>query len=188
MTETSPCSFQSATDDPLERRVTTVGRIQPYLEAKVIDPAGWMHTGDLVRIDDEGYCSVVGRIKDVVIRGGQNLYPHEIEEFLRRHRQIEDVQVFGVRDAYHGEELCAWIRPRRGGSITDEDVRNFCRGQIAHEKIPRYIEFVAQFPMTASGKVQKFVMRAEAERRLGLDDRAADKSTTAHDGRMSPIP
>ncbi|WP_298871127.1 AMP-binding protein [uncultured Bradyrhizobium sp.] len=205
MTETSPVSFQSATDDPLERRVSTVGRIHPHVEVKVVDlegkivkrgergelctrgysvmlgyweekektgevldAAGWMHTGDLATIDDEGYCNIVGRIKDLVIRGGENLYPREIEEFLYRHPKIQDVQIFGVADSRYGEELCAWIRVRSGETLTAEDVRAFCDGQIAHNKIPRYVEFVDEFPMTVTGKIQKFVMRDAVEQRLGL--------------------
>jgi fatty-acyl-CoA synthase len=205
MTETSPVSFQSATDDPLERRVSTVGRIHPHVEVKVVDlegrivprgergelctrgysvmlgywdeaektadvldANGWMHTGDLAVIDGEGYCNIVGRIKDMVIRGGENLYPREIEEFLYRHPKIQDVQIFGVADDRYGEELCAWIRPRAGETLTDEEVRAFCRGQIAHNKIPRYVEFVDEFPMTVTGKIQKFLMRDDVEARLGL--------------------
>ncbi|RXH19610.1 AMP-binding protein [Bradyrhizobium guangzhouense] len=205
MTETSPVSFQSATDDPLERRVSTVGRIHPHVEVKVVDlegkivkrgergelctrgysvmlgyweekektgdvldAAGWMHTGDLATIDDEGYCNIVGRIKDLVIRGGENLYPREIEEFLYRHPKIQDVQIFGVADTRYGEELCAWIRVRSGETLTAEEVRAFCDGQIAHNKIPRYVEFVDEFPMTVTGKIQKFVMRDTVEQRLGL--------------------
>ena len=205
MTETSPVSFQSATDDPLERRVSTVGRIHPHVEVKVVDlegrivprgepgelctrgysvmlgywdepektadvldANGWMHTGDIAVIDREGYCNIVGRIKDMVIRGGENLYPREIEEFLYRHPKIQDVQIFGVADDRYGEELCAWIRTRVGETLTAEDVRAFCQGQIAHNKIPRYIEFVDEFPMTVTGKIQKFVMRDAVEARLGL--------------------
>lgn len=205
MTETSPVSFQSATDDPLERRVSTVGRIHPHVEVKVVDlegrivrrgergelctrgysvmlgyweekektgdvldANGWMHTGDLATIDDEGYCNIVGRIKDLVIRGGENLYPREIEEFLYRHPKIQDVQIFGVADTRYGEELCAWIRVRPGETLTAEEVRTFCDGQIAHNKIPRYVEFVDEFPMTVTGKIQKFVMREAVEQRLGL--------------------
>ncbi|MFB9261796.1 AMP-binding protein [Bradyrhizobium erythrophlei] len=205
MTETSPVSFQSATDDPLERRVSTVGRIHPHVEVKVVDldgkvvprgergelctrgysimlgywdekektsdvldANGWMHTGDLAVIDDEGYCNIVGRIKDMVIRGGENLYPREIEEFLYRHPKIQDVQIFGVADDRYGEELCAWIRIRQGETLTVDEVRAFCQGQIAHNKIPRYVEFVEEFPMTVTGKIQKFVMRDAVEARLGL--------------------
>ncbi|PPQ15634.1 AMP-binding protein [Bradyrhizobium sp. AC87j1] len=205
MTETSPVSFQSATDDPLERRVSTVGRIHPHVEVKVVDlegrivkrgergelctrgysvmlgyweekektsdvldANGWMHTGDLATIDVSGYCNIVGRIKDLVIRGGENLYPREIEEFLYRHPKIQDVQIFGVADTRYGEELCAWIRVRPGETLTAEEVRAFCDGQIAHNKIPRYVEFVDDFAMTVTGKIQKFVMRDAVEQRLGL--------------------
>lgn len=205
MTETSPVSFQSAVDDPLERRVSTVGRIHPHVEVKVVDlegrivkrgqrgelctrgysvmlgyweekektadvldANGWMHTGDLATLDDEGYCNIVGRIKDMVIRGGENLYPREIEEFLYRHPKIQDVQIFGVADTRYGEELCAWIRVRPGETLTAEEVRAYCEGQIAHNKIPRYVEFVDEFPMTVTGKIQKFLMRDAVEQRLGL--------------------
>jgi fatty-acyl-CoA synthase len=205
MTETSPVSFQSSTDDPLERRVSTVGRIHPHVEVKVVDlegrvvprgmrgelctrgysvmlgywdepektrdvldANGWMHTGDIAIIDAEGYCNIVGRIKDMVIRGGENLYPREIEEFLYRHPKIQDVQIFGVADDRYGEELCAWIRTRPGETLTTEDVRAFCHGQIAHNKIPRYVEFVDEFPMTVTGKIQKFLMREAVEAKLGL--------------------
>jgi fatty-acyl-CoA synthase len=205
MTETSPVSFQSAVDDPLERRVSTVGRIHPHVEVKIVDlegrvvPAGergelctrgysvmlgywdeaektaevldrqgWMHTGDIAVVDAEGYCNIVGRIKDLVIRGGENLYPREIEEFLYRHPKIQDVQIFGVADDRYGEELCAWVRVRSGESLTAEEVRAFCQGQIAHNKIPRYVEFVQEFPMTVTGKIQKFLMREAVEQRLGL--------------------
>jgi fatty-acyl-CoA synthase len=196
MTETSPVSFQSSTDDPLERRVATVGRIQPHLEVKVIDAeghivprgepgelctrgysvmvgywddpertaealdaAGWMHTGDLATIDDAGYCNIVGRIKDMVIRGGENVYPREIEEFLYRHPAIQDVQVIGVPDRKYGEELAAWIVVKPGADLAEDEVRAFCQGQIAHYKIPRYVRFVDEFPTTVTGKVQKFAMR-----------------------------
>ena len=208
MTETSPVSFQSAVDDPIERRVSTVGRIQPHLEVKVIDsegrivprgtsgeiltrgysvmagywndparteeaidPAGWMRTGDLGVIDDEGYCNIVGRIKDLVIRGGENIYPREIEEFLFRHPQIEAAQVFGVPDDRFGEELCVWIKLRAGASLDADGVRAFCQGQIAHYKIPRYIYFVEEFPMTVTGKIQKFIMREQVMKELNLVQR-----------------
>jgi len=196
MTETSPVSFQSGCDDSLEVRVSTVGRIQPHLEVKIVDEAGgvvprgqpgelctrgysvmlgywddpertaealdaagWMHTGDLATLDDDGCCNIVGRIKDMVIRGGENVYPREIEEFLYRHPAIQDVQVIGVPDAKYGEELCAWIVLKPGEGLSDEAVRDFCRGQIAHYKIPRHIKFVEGFPTTVTGKVQKFAMR-----------------------------
>jgi fatty-acyl-CoA synthase len=205
MTETSPVSFQSSVDDPLERRVTTVGRIHPHLEVKIVDDEGrvvprgergelctrgyavmlgywdepaktaevidaarWMHTGDLATLDAEGYCNIVGRIKDMVIRGGENLYPREIEEFFFRHPKIQDVQVFGVADPIYGEELCAWIRVRDGETMAEKEVRAFADGQIAHNKIPRYIRFVSEFPMTVTGKVQKFRMREAVEEQLGL--------------------
>ncbi|MCK0511009.1 AMP-binding protein [Aromatoleum buckelii] len=207
MTETSPVSFQSGTGDPVERRVSTVGRVQPHLEVKIvdndgrivprgvagelctrgysvmlgywndvdrtrdaIDAAGWMHTGDLATIDDEGYCNIVGRIKDMVIRGGENLYPREIEEFLYRHPKILDVQVVGVPDAKYGEELCAWIIVRDGEALSADEVRAFCQGQIAHHKVPRYIKFVDAFPMTVTGKIQKFQIREQMKRELGLDE------------------
>lgn len=205
MTETSPVSFQTSVDDPLERRVSTVGRVHPHLEVKIVDANGrivprgtpgelctrgysvmlgywdddartaeaidrarWMHTGDLATIDEEGYCQIVGRIKDMVIRGGENVYPREIEEFLYRHPRIEDVQVFGVPDAKYGEELCAWIKLRGGETLSEEEVRAFCRDQIAHYKIPRYIRFVDSFPMTVTGKVQKFIMRERMQAELGF--------------------
>jgi fatty-acyl-CoA synthase len=205
MTETSPASFASATDDPIERRVSTVGRILPHVEAKVvdaegrivprgmagelltrgylvmlgyweddektrdaIDAAGWMHTGDLATIDDEGYCNIVGRIKDMVIRGGENVYPREIEEFLYRHPKIQDVQVIGIPDQRYGEELCAWVRLRDGENATVEEIRAFCQGQIAHYKVPRYVKFVDGFPMTVTGKIQKFLMRQQMIEELGL--------------------
>jgi len=196
MTETSPVSFQTAMDDPLERRVSTVGRVQAHLEVKVVDEngditerglpgelctrgysvmigywndpektaeavdaEGWMHTGDLATIDDEGYCNIVGRIKDMVIRGGENVFPREIEEYLFRHPKIEDVQVIGVPDPKFGEEICAWVKLRAGETSTREEIVAFCKGQIAHYKIPRYVKFVDGFPMTVTGKIQKFEMR-----------------------------
>ena len=196
MTETSPVSFQSSRDDPIEQRVSTVGRIQPHLEVKnvgpdgatlprgeagelctrgysvmlgywkdeaktaeAIDAGGWMHTGDLATLDDDGYCRIVGRIKDMVIRGGENVYPREIEEFLHGHPDVQDVQVIGVPDEKYGEELCAWIIPRTGATLDEDAVRDFCRGQIAHYKVPRYVRLVKEFPTTVTGKVQKFQMR-----------------------------
>ena len=205
MTETSPVSFQSAVGDSIERRVSTVGRVHPHCEVKLvddagcivprgtrgelctrgysvmlgywgdpaktaeaIDAAGWMHTGDLAVIDDEGYCNIVGRIKDLVIRGGENIYPREIEEFLYRHPKVQDVQVVGVPDTRFGEELCAWIILRAGEQATDDDIRAFCKGEIAHYKIPRYIRFVEAFPMTVTGKVQKFVIREQMQKELAL--------------------
>jgi fatty-acyl-CoA synthase len=209
MTETSPVSTQTALDDPLERRVSTVGRVHPHVEIKIIDSegrvvprgtpgefctrgysvmlgywddeertrqaidaAGWMHTGDLATMDADGYCNIVGRIKDMVIRGGENVYPREIEEFLYRHPKIQDVQVFGVPDERYGEELCAWIRLRPGEALTAEEVREFCREQIAHYKVPRHIRFVDEFPMTVTGKVQKFIMRERMTSELGAKEAA----------------
>jgi fatty-acyl-CoA synthase len=207
MTETSPVSFQSDTDDPIERRVATVGRIHPHCEVKVVDAegrivprgtpgelctrgyavmlgywgdddltaevldrSGWMHTGDLAVLDEEGYCNIVGRIKDMVIRGGENVYPREIEEFLYQHPQVRDVQVVGVPDSKYGEELCAWIVLHEGATLDAEGVRGFCDGQIAHYKIPRYIRFVDAFPMTVTGKIQKYLIREQMKRELGLDE------------------
>jgi fatty-acyl-CoA synthase len=206
MTETSPVSVQSAVDDPLELRVSTVGRIQPHLEVKIVDQegrivprgstgelctrgysvmlgywddvektseaidrAGWMHTGDLATMTEAGYCNIVGRIKDMVIRGGENVYPREIEEFLYRHPDVEDVQVIGVPDAKYGEELCAWIILKRGATLNEEELRAFCTGQIAHYKIPRYVRFVESFPTTVTGKVQKFAMREAMMKELRLE-------------------
>jgi fatty-acyl-CoA synthase len=208
MTETSPVSTQTSCDDPLERRVSTVGRVHPHVEIKIVDGegrvvppgtpgefctrgysvmlgywndpektaeavdrAGWMHTGDLATIDEDGYCNIVGRIKDMVIRGGENVYPREIEEFLFRHPKIEAVQVVGVPDAKYGEELCAWVKLKPETSATAVEIQAFCKGQIAHYKIPRYIKFVDGFPMTVTGKVQKFVMREQMIRELGLVER-----------------
>ena len=138
--------------------------------AQAIDAARWMHTGDLATIDEEGFCNIVGRIKDMVIRGGENIYPREVEEFLYRHPKIEDVQVFGVPDQRFGEELCAWIKLRAHEHMTADDVRAFCTGQIAHYKVPRHIKFVESFPMTVTGKMQKFIMRDEMTRELGLQE------------------
>jgi fatty-acyl-CoA synthase len=203
MTETSPVSFQSATDDPVALRVATIGRVHPHLEVKivdgngnivprgekgelltrgysvmlgywddpvktseVIDAARWMHTGDLATIDAAGFATIVGRAKDMVIRGGENIYPREVEEFLYKHPQVLDVQCVGVPDKKYGEELCACIVLRPGEQATDADIRAFCTGQIAHYKIPRYIRFVEQFPMTVTGKVQKYLLREQVAREL----------------------
>ena len=208
MTETSPVSCQSSTVTPLEKRVSTVGTVQPHLEIKIIDPAtgelvprgssgefctrgysvmhgywedpektreaidaeGWMHTGDLATMDAEGYVNIVGRIKDLVIRGGENIYPREIEEFLYRHPKVQDVQVVGLPDRKYGEELCAWIIAKPGQNVSADEVRDFCKGQIAHYKVPRYIEFVTEFPMTVTGKIQKFKIREAMKHQLGLDE------------------
>jgi len=140
----------------------------PEATANVLEADGWLHTGDLATMDEDGYCKIVGRIKDMVIRGGENIYPREIEEFLFRHPAVEAVQVFGVPDSNYGEELCAWIKLRAGFCVTAEDVQGFCKGQIAHYKVPRYIRLVDSFPMTVTGKVQKFVMREQMIKELGL--------------------
>ncbi|RUV88993.1 AMP-binding protein [Mesorhizobium sp. M1A.F.Ca.IN.020.32.1.1] len=205
MTETSPVSFQSSVDDPLEKRVSTVGRIHPHVEVKAIgadgatvpvgepgelctrgysvmkgywddaektreaiDADGWMHAGDLATIDAEGYCNIVGRVKDVVIRGGENVYPREVEEFLYRHPKIKEVQVFGIPDDKYGEEICAWIVLKPGQIATAEEIKAFCSGQIAHYKVPRYIRFRTELPMTVTGKPQKFLMREAMVEELGL--------------------
>ena len=208
MTETSPVSCQSSTDTPLDKRVSTVGLVQPHLEIKIIDPdsgqtvprgvtgelctkgysvmqgywgddartreaidaEGFMHTGDLATMDDEGYVNIVGRIKDMVIRGGENVYPREIEEFLYRHPQIQDVQVVGVPDQKFGEELCAWIIAKPGQTLDEAGVREFCKGKIAHYKVPRYMKFVDAFPMTITGKIQKFRIRELMQEELGLSE------------------
>ena len=205
MTETSPVSFQSHTDDPLEKRVSTVGRVHPGVEVKVIDEHGelcpvatsgelctrgysvmtgywaddektaesidsdgWMRTGDLAVIDHQGYCSIVGRLKDMVIRGGENLYPREIEEYLYTHPAVQQVQVFGVPDEKYGEELCAWVVCKGDETLTQEELQAYCKGQIAHHKIPRYVHFVDELPMTVTGKPQKFLMRRRMAEILGL--------------------
>ena len=206
MTETSPVITSSETDDPIEKQVSTVGRIFPHVEVKIIDndgrivapgetgellargynvmqgywddpekteesidEAGWMHTGDLATMDQECFCNIVGRVKDMVIRGGENIYPREIEEYLYRHPRISDVQVFGVPDVKFVEELCAWIILKPGDQCSEEEIREFCRGQIAHYKIPRYIRFVEEYPMTITGKVQKFAMRDKMIEELNLN-------------------
>ncbi|MBL8266897.1 AMP-binding protein [Steroidobacter sp.] len=205
MTETSPVSFQSRSDDSIERRVSTVGRIHPHLEVKIvdtegrvvplgergelltrgysvmtgywddaektrqsIDAQGWMHTGDLAVVDAEGYCNITGRVKDLIIRGGENISPREVEEFLYRHPQVQDVQVFGIPDQRYGEVVCAWIKLKGGDPCDVETIRLFCREQIAHFKVPQHIRFVEQFPMTVTGKIQKFVMREQMIAELQL--------------------
>jgi len=142
----------------------------PELTAESIDVAGWMHTGDLATMDEEGFCNIVGRVKDMVIRGGENIYPREIEEYLYRYSKISDIQVFGIPDIKFGEELCAWIILKSGETATDDDIREFCNGQIAHYKIPRHIRFVKSFPMTITGKVQKFLMRDAMIKELGVNE------------------
>jgi fatty-acyl-CoA synthase len=209
MTETSPVSTQTRIDDSVERRVSTVGRVAPHVEIKIIDPnsgrtvprgsvgelctrgysvmlgywdddertaeaidrAGWMHTGDLATMDTDGYVAITGRIKDMIIRGGENIYPREIEEFLFTHPEIADVQVIGVPDQRYGEELCAWVRVKDGATLAEADLRRFCEGRLAHYKCPRYILFVEDFPMTVTGKVRKIEMR---ERSIQLLDISAE--------------
>ena len=206
MTETSPVSTQCTTDDPLERRVSTVGRVHPHVEIKIVDPATgavvprgtagelcsrgyivmlgywnneqatreavdparWMHTGDLATMDGDGYINIVGRIKDMIIRGGENIYPREVEEFLYTHPDIADVQVIGVPSEKYGEEVMAWVKPREGASVSGEELAAWCKGKIATYKIPRHWKFVDGFPMTVTGKVQKFKMRETAIEELGL--------------------
>jgi fatty-acyl-CoA synthase len=206
MTETSPVSFQSHCDDPIERRVSTVGTIHPHLEVKIvdvhgktvprgergelltrgysvmhgywdepqksreaIDERGWMHTGDLATLDDQGYCKIVGRVKDLIIRGGENISPREIEEFLYRHPKVQEAQVFGIPDARYGEVVCAWIKLRPEEYCDAEAMRRFCAEQIAHYKVPQHIRFVSEFPMTVTGKIQKFVMRERMIEEINLN-------------------
>jgi fatty-acyl-CoA synthase len=212
MTETSPVSTQTRAQDTLERRVSTVGRVHPHLEVKIIDPdtgltvprgtpgelctrgysvmlgyweqpeataevidqARWMHTGDVATMDPEGYLNITGRIKDMVIRGGENIYPREIEEFLYTHPDILDAQVIGVPDAHYGEELCAWVRLRPGApELTAEALQDYAAGKLACYKIPRYVHVVEEFPMTVTGKVRKVEMRERSVELLGLDGLAA---------------
>jgi fatty-acyl-CoA synthase len=210
MTETSPVSTQSATDDPLDKRVSTVGRVHPHVEVKIvdavtgevvprgmpgelcsrgyivmrgywnndeatrqaIDPARWMHTGDLATMDADGYVNIVGRIKDMIIRGGENIYPREVEEFLYGHPDIADVQVIGVPSEKYGEEVMAWVKAREGAHPTAEELAAWCKGKIATYKIPRHWKLVDAFPMTVTGKIQKFVMRQAAVQELGLEKAA----------------
>ncbi|WP_409330694.1 AMP-binding protein [Trujillonella humicola] len=212
MTETSPVSTQTGADDDLDRRTSTVGRVHPHLEVKIVDPgtgltvprgepgefctrgysvmlgyweepektaevidaARWMHTGDLAVMDAEGYVNIVGRIKDMVIRGGENVYPREIEEFLYTHPDVVDAQVIGVPDERYGEELMAWVRLREGAApLTAEGLREFCAGRLAHYKVPRYVKVVDAFPMTVTGKIRKVEMREVSVRELGLETAAA---------------
>jgi len=211
MTETSPVSTQSATDDPLELRVTTVGRVHPHVEIKIVEPetnaivprgssgelctrgysvmlgywnddqatraaidrAGWMHTGDLATMDDAGYVNIVGRIKDMISRGGEKIFPRELEEYLHTHPDVAEAQVIGVPSAKYGEEVMAWIRVRAGAELSHDALDAFCRGRIATFKIPRYWKIVTEFPMTVTGKIQKFRMREIAIAELGLAAAAA---------------
>jgi len=208
MTETSPVSAQTSVDDPLEKRVATVGRVHPHVEVKIVDPASgqvvprgtpgelctrgylvmlgywandaatraavdaarWMHTGDLAAMDDEGYVKIVGRIKDMIIRGGENIYPREVENFLHTHPKIADVYVIGLPDAKLGETVLAWVQLKTGVEATAEEIRDFCRGKIAYFKVPQYVRFVDTFPMTITKKVQKFLMREQEIRERGLEE------------------
>ena len=214
MTETSPVSTQTNTTDTIDRRVSTVGRVHPHVEIKIIDPRtgdtvergkdgelctrgysvmlgywndqertaesidsqGWMHSGDLATMDAEGYVNIVGRIKDMIIRGGENIYPREIEEYLYGHPAVEDVQVIGVPDVRYGEQVMAWVRLREGAEATEEEIKDFCRGRIAHFKVPHYVKFVEDFPMTVTGKVRKVEMREVSVAELGLETAAEIES------------
>ncbi len=206
MTETSPVSTQTSVDDSVEHRVSTVGRVLPHVESKIIDPEtgepvprgergeyctrgyhvmlgywndpertaeaidadGWMHSGDLATMDDDGYVNIVGRLKDMVIRGGENIYPREIEEFLYTHPAVADAQVIGVPDERYGEELMAWVQLAPGQELTEDELKEYCRGRIAHFKVPRYVKFVSEFPMTVTGKIRKVEMREKSIAELGL--------------------
>jgi fatty-acyl-CoA synthase len=205
-TESSPVITQTRPNDTIEQRVSTVGRVLPHVEAKIVDPAtgeelppgkqgelctrgvhvmkgyynmpeqtakaidneGWLHTGDLAMVDENGYYRITGRLKDMIIRGGENVYPREIEEFLYQHDKILDVQVVGVPDELYGEQILACIKVKEGETLTEEEVKEFCRGKIARYKIPHYIQFVNEYPMTASGKIQKFRLREQAIKAFGL--------------------
>ncbi len=213
-TESSPGLTMSSWDDPLEKRVCTVGRPMPFTELKIVDPGtgrtvqrgepgeicgrgymimrgyyndpeatkraiddgGWLHTGDLGTLDEENYIKITGRLKDMVIRGGENIYPREVEEFLYTHPEISDVQVIGVPDMKYGEELMAWVKLKNGRAVTPDEIKEFCKGKIAHYKIPRYYKFVDEFPMTVTGKIQKFKMREQSIKELGLEEVARIKT------------
>lgn len=204
MTETSPVSFQSNVDDPLDKRVSSVGRIHPHVEVKIVDETGamvpvgvqgelatrgysvmrgywndeaktadclidgWMMTGDLAIMDEDGYCQITGRVKDMILRGGENIYPREIEEFLYTHPDIEQAQVFGIPDSKFGELVCAWIVPKSPGALSEEDVRAYCRSNIAHFKVPSHVRMKTELPMTVTGKPQKFLMREQMMEELGM--------------------
>ncbi len=206
LTEASPVITQTLADDSIERRVSTVGKVLPNVEVRLVDPEtdlevgpgqqgelqtrssmvmlgyynmpdatadaidadGWLHTGDLATVDEDGYYKITGRLKDMIIRGGENVYPREIEEFLYTHPQIDDVQVIGVPDQRFGEEVMAWVRLKPDADATEDSIRDFCRGKIAHYKVPRYVKLTDEFPMTVTGKVQKFLMREQSVEELGL--------------------
>lgn len=210
LTEASPAITQTTTDDPIEWRVTTVGKPLPHTEVKIVDPTtrktvplgdpgelctrgylvmkgyynnpdatrqaidsdGWLHSGDIATMDENGYCRITGRVKDVIIRGGENIYSREIEELLYTCPGITEVQVIGVPDRKYGEQVVAWVKLKEGAVLSTEDIRNFCKGKIANFKIPRHIKFVDSFPMTVTGKIQKFKMRAISIRELGLEETA----------------
>ena len=210
LTEASPVITQTLADDSIERRVSTVGKVLPNVEVRLVDPEtdqvvgagqqgelqtrssmvmqgyynmpeatadaidadGWLHTGDLATVDEDGYYKITGRLKDMIIRGGENIYPREIEEFLYTHPQIDDVQVIGVPDQRFGEEVMAWVRLKPDADATEESIRDFCRGKIAHYKVPRYVKLTDEFPMTVTGKVQKFLMREQSVEELGLQTAA----------------
>ena len=214
MTETSPVSTQTSTTDSVEHRVTTVGRVLPHVEAKIVNPAtgetvqrgedgeywtrgfhvmlgywndpdktaaaidseGWMHSGDLATMDADGYVNIVGRIKDMIIRGGENIYPREIEEFLYTHPAVADAQVIGVPDLKYGEEIMAWVQLAPGEQLTQDELKEFCRGKIARFKVPRYVSFVSEFPMTVTGKIRKIEMREKSISDLGLHEAAAEET------------
>lgn len=205
MTETSPVSFQSNVDDPLEKRVSTVGRVHPHVEIRIIDSngdtspigqtgelctrgysimkgywgdeertrdaidaEGWLHSGDLAVFDEQGFCQIVGRVKDIIIRGGENVYPREVEDYIYRNTKVKDVQVFGIPDQKYGEQVCAWVVPKPGVSVTENEIIEFCKGQIAHYKVPVHVRIRDGLPMTVSGKAQKFKMRDAMAEELGL--------------------
>jgi fatty-acyl-CoA synthase len=211
LTEAAPIITLTRSDDTIERRVSTVGKVLPNVEVRLVDPdsnqlveigqqgelqtrssmvmkgyfnmpeatadaidaAGWLHTGDLATVDEDGYYKITGRLKDMIIRGGENVYPREIEEFLYTHPEIDDVQVIGVPDQRFGEEVMAWVRLKPDADVTEESIRDFCRGKIAHYKVPRYVKLADEFPMTVTGKVQKFRMREMAVEELGLQAAAS---------------
>jgi fatty-acyl-CoA synthase len=214
MTETSPVSTQTTAADSVEHRVTTVGRVLPHVESKIVDPTtgetvqrgedgeyctrgfhvmlgywndeektaeaidddGWMHSGDLATMDEDGYVNIVGRIKDMIIRGGENIYPREIEEFLYTHPAVADAQVIGVPDEKYGEEIMAWVQLAAGAELTEDELKDYCRRSIAHFKVPRYVRFVDSFPMTVTGKIRKVEMRETSIAELGLENAAATKT------------
>jgi fatty-acyl-CoA synthase len=208
-TECSPVNHMTLADDPIEKRVETVGHAVPHIEVKIVgetgetvpvgetgdicargyavmkgywddpektaetvDAEGWLHSGDLGVMDEEGYVKVVGRLKDMIIRGGENIYPREIEEFLFTHPKIQDAKVIGVPDERFGEEVCAWVQLKEGETLAEDEIRAFCKQNIAYFKVPRYIRLVKEFPMTVTGKIQKFKMRETMVKELQAEDAA----------------